>query len=127
MSLYRGCTWGANLPGLQWFWKKMEVGRRDPRFDVAPTVLLPSMSRQWERKAMMTRAEMEQEAAKIKPCPFCGRKARVRVTFAKDGRDYYSLGCRGTHKECFASEEAIVLAFPLEEAANQLEMWNRRA
>lgn len=75
----------------------------------------------------MTREELEAAAAKVKPCPFCGRRGVVRAMRCGNNDElYFSVGCSGNSKECFASEVAQSTAWPLSEAVNQLAMWNRR-
>lgn len=64
------------------------------------------------------RGTSEQE---LKPCPFCGGKATIRIFRGKDGwRDRYAVLCRYDEGGCGA-ESGL---YHYEEEA--IEAWNRR-
>lgn len=59
---------------------------------------------------------------KLKPCPFCGGEATIRIFRGKDGwRDRYAVICRYDEGGCGA-ESGL---FHYE--AEAVEMWNMRA
>ena len=54
----------------------------------------------------------------LKPCPFCGGKARIRVTRDIDFESYYFVNCRKCEvKPCTASHTNIKSA---------VKAWNKR-
>lgn len=58
-------------------------------------------------------------ATKLKPCPFCGGKSRVR----KVGKGEYTVVSKHTDECCF---EFLAWEFYFDTKANAIEAWNRR-
>ena len=62
---------------------------------------------------------------KIKPCPFCGSKAKLLVTktHIKNGPTLVSYDIKCTNKECYMSEGADWLFSKPKQA---IKLWNKR-
>jgi Restriction alleviation protein Lar len=62
--------------------------------------------------------------SELKPCPFCGSAAELKVDGDHHG-EFFTLGCGGGERRCpgywaFYTE-------PREELDASIEVWNRRA
>lgn len=60
----------------------------------------------------------------LKPCPFCGKKARLDMNEDHHG-EYYFLGCSGN--DCIARE--ILACIPVSDMpiSEAVEYWNKRS
>lgn len=62
--------------------------------------------------------------ARLKPCPFCGGKAKIVKCPCGDLKHLYVVGCL-EDDSCFGNVNHITMIFVTEELAK--EAWNRRA
>ena len=61
---------------------------------------------------------------KLKPCPFCGGKAKIIKCPCGEYKDLYVVGCH-KNDSCFGNINHMTMIFISEETA--AETWNRRA
>lgn len=61
--------------------------------------------------------------SRLKPCPFCGGKARVLKAPCGEFRDFFIVGCFDDDL-CFGNINHMTMIFVTQERAE--ETWNRR-